>query len=314
MAPSHVGIVWNPSKTSKEDLENAWREAVREIAEPRLSWFETTEDDPGRGATRDALEAGADVVVAAGGDGTVRAVAEYLAEADTDAELGIIPLGTGNLLARNLDIPLDDETAALTRVLEATPRAIDVGWAELALTGGNERHAFVVMAGFGIDAHMITETDDDLKDKAGWLAYVESLGRAVSASDVIDLRVGIDGGEPAAEKAHTLLLGNCGTLQGGVTLLPDADPSDGELDLLILDSEGITGWVDTLKNVVWDNGLKRVLGRSDEAEDSGSVRHRRLTSLSIELEEPRVFEVDGDELQETTRLEISIQPSAVKVR
>lgn len=314
MTISHVGIVWNPSKTTREDLENSWREAVAQTAEPRVSWFETSKDDPGRGAAQGALEAGADVVVAAGGDGTVRAVAEYLAEKNADADLGIVPLGTGNLLARNLDVPLDDPAAALARVLLSQSRAIDVGWVELALDSGSERHAFVVMAGFGIDAHMITETDEDLKEKAGWLAYVESLGRAVSASEVIDLRIGLNGAEPTAEQAHTLIVGNCGTLQGGVTLLPDADPGDGELDLLALDSEGVTGWVDTLKNMVWDNGLKRMLGRNESVQDSGSATHRRLTTLSIELDEPRVFEVDGDDLGEATRIEISVQPAAVRVR
>ncbi len=314
MATAHVGIVWNPSKTSKEDLDNAWRESVADVDEPRVSWFETSKEDPGRGATREALDAGADVVVAAGGDGTVRAVAEYLAENDAGADLGIIPLGTGNLLARNLDVPLDDPVAAFARVLAGEPQPIDVGWAELTLSSGTERHAFVVMAGFGIDAHMITETDDDLKDKAGWLAYVESLGRAVSASEVIDVRIGLDGAEPVEENAHTLIVGNCGTLQGGITLLPDANPSDGELDLLVLDSEGLTGWVDTLKNMVWDNGLKRILGRGASTEDSESVTHGRLTSLIIELDEPRVFEVDGDDLEETTRIEISVHPSAIGVR
>lgn len=314
MTAAHVGIVWNPSKTSREDLEAA----LAETSAGQVSWFETSEDDPGRAATRRALEAGADLVLAAGGDGTVRAVAEHLAEVEADADLGIIPLGTGNLLARNLDVPLGDLPAAFARALDGEPKTIDIGWAEIAVDGGSERHAFTVMAGFGIDAHMITETDDDLKDKAGWLAYVESLGRAVSASEIIDVRLEADGREGADDQAHTLIVGNCGTIQGGITILPDADPADGELDLLVLNAEGIGGWVDTLRNMVWDNGLKRLLKRDDEheegAESSESTTHRRFTRLTIELEEPRVFEVDGDDLDETARIEISIQPAAVRIR
>ena len=195
MSTGHVGIVWNPSKTTRYELENALEKAFERVltgtAEVRVSWHETGEDDPGLGAARGAVEAGADVVLAAGGDGTVRAVAEHLAESGARAELGIIPLGTGNLLARNLGVPLKDLTAAFERALTGEAIPLDIGWARLAVDGETDgkRYAFAVMAGFGIDAHMITETDDDLKDRAGWLAYVESLGRALSASEVIDIRL-----------------------------------------------------------------------------------------------------------------------------
>lgn len=324
MSTGHVGIVWNPSKTTRYELENALEKAFERVltgtAEVRVSWHETGEDDPGLGAARGAVEAGADVVLAAGGDGTVRAVAEHLAESGARAELGIIPLGTGNLLARNLGVPLKDLTAAFERALTGEAIPLDIGWARLAVDGETDgkRYAFAVMAGFGIDAHMITETDDDLKDRAGWLAYVESLGRALSASEVIDIRLSGQNLEPSDEQAHTLLIGNCGSLQGGMTLLPDADPSDGELDLLVLSADSIPGWADTMRNLVWDNGLRRLLSPSssdeDQAKSSDSATHRRITELTVELDEPRVFEVDGDALGETNRVEISVQPGAVRVR
>ncbi|UJP09708.1 NAD(+)/NADH kinase [Microbacterium sp. KUDC0406] len=313
MSDAHAGIVWNPSKTTESEL----RAALEATHAGEVSWFETSEDDPGRDATQRALDAGVDLILAAGGDGTIRAVAEHLAETQAETDLGIIPLGTGNLLARNLGVPLNDLTAAFTRAFEGTAQPVDIGWAEILLPAGVQRRAFAVMAGFGIDAHMISETDDDLEDRAGWLAYVESLGRAVSASEVIDIRLGADGGPAEREKAHTLIVGNCGTLQGGITLLPDADPQDGQLDLLVLHADGIAGWIDTMRNLAWDNGLKRLLkpgGEQGQAEGSDSTTHRRLTSLTIELDEPRVFEVDGDNLGDTTRVEISIQPGAVRIR
>lgn len=308
MNAPHIGLVWNPSKTSREELQAALPEGNT------VSWFETTVDDPGRAATQAALDAGATLILAAGGDGTVRAVAEHLADTGAAAELGIVPLGTGNLLARNLGVPLNDPAAAISRALERPATALDIGWVEADLPGGTERHAFAVMAGFGIDAHMITETDDDLKDRAGWLAYVESLGRAVSASEVIDLLLSIDGGDAQTEPAHTLIIGNCGTLQAGITLLPDADPADGELDLLVLNAEGIAGWADTLRNLVWDNGIKRLFGDDDSAVSSESAQHRRITRLDIELGQPRELEVDGDALGETSRLSVSVQSGAIRVR
>ncbi|WP_029145186.1 diacylglycerol/lipid kinase family protein [Microbacterium luticocti] len=318
MTDPRIGLVWNPSKTGRDDLEAALT-AAADGHDVDVTWFETSEDDPGRAATQAALDAGVDVVAAAGGDGTVRAVAEHLADTGADVDLAVIPLGTGNLLARNLEIPLGDTAAAFARALTGTARPIDIGWAEVAGPAGDRRCAFAVMAGFGIDAHMITETDDDLKDKAGWLAYVESLGRAVSASEVIDIRLGLDGADPTGQHAHTLIVGNCGTLQGGITLLPDADPADGELDLLLLNADGVAGWMDTLRTMVWDNGLKRLLPGAASAGDeravsSDSTEHRRLRILEVELAEPRAFEVDGDHLGEITRARITVQPGAVRIR
>lgn len=315
MSAQRVCIIWNPVKTTRADLESGLDRAAA-AAETTFEaiWFETSEDDAGQGVTAQALAAGADLLVVAGGDGTVRAVAERLAEADTSAELAIVPLGTGNLLARNLGVPLNDIPGALTRAFGGEARAIDVGWLEIELPGGPERHAFAVMAGFGLDAHMITETDDDLKDKVGWLAYVESMGRAIAASDTLEVRITADGQAHGGDSVHTLLVGNCGTLQGGFNLLPDADPSDGELDLLLLSADGAAGWLDTMRNLVWDNGIKRLATGGKVAESSDSATHLRVRSLRLELMEPRVFEIDGEDLGETSRVSITIQPGAVRVR
>jgi diacylglycerol kinase family enzyme len=314
MAAQRIGIVWNPSKTTRDEVEAALRDASG-TDQHDVVWFETREDDAGREATRDALAAHCDLVIAVGGDGTVRAVAEQLAETRAGIDLGIVPLGTGNLLARNLGIPLNDAGAAFERALTKAGSPIDIGWAEVQTPSGVERHAFAVMAGFGIDAHMITETNDGLKDKAGWLAYVESLGRALAASTVIDVRIAVDGGDAQAERAHTVIVGNCGMLQGGLTLLPDADPADGELDLLVLHAEGLGGWLDTLRTAGWENGIRRLFDRGGQsARSTDSTTHRRMTSVTIELDEPRDFEVDGDEVGRITNVAFSVQPAAVRVR
>lgn len=308
---TRIAVVWNPSKTDRETLE----EPLLAVAGPAdIQWWETTQDDPGAGATARALEAHPSLVIVAGGDGTVRAVAEHLAEVESDVALGIVPLGTGNLLARNLEVPINDVPAAVTRALTGEATAVDVGWVEVDLPEGTERHAFVVMIGFGIDAHMIAETNDDLKSKAGWLAYVESLGRALQASEIIPFNLSVDDQPGRDEDGHTLLIANCGSLQGGVTLLPDADPSDGELDFLLLSAEGFGEWMGTLKTMAWDNGLKRLLTKSDDTVDSDSVTHGRARALTVTLEEPRPFEIDGEEIGETKAFRVSIQPGGVHVR
>jgi diacylglycerol kinase (ATP) len=311
---SKIAVVWNPSKTDKETLATALNDALAEQPAPEIRWYDTTVEDPGQGMARDALADGADLVLAAGGDGTVRAVAEHLADAAAAVDLGIIPLGTGNLLARNLDVPLGDIPAAFVRALDGETRAIDVGWVEVDLAEERQRHAFLVMVGFGIDAHMIAETDEDLKDKAGWLAYVESLGRALAASEVVPFHITKDGQPARDEEGHTLLIANCGSLQGGITLLPDAEPDDGELDYLVLSAEGIGQWLGTLKTMMWDNGLKRLVSDSDDVTNTDSVNHGRAKTLDVSLPEARNFEIDGEEIGETTSFSVTIQPAAIRVR
>jgi len=309
-----IAIVWNPSKTEKDVLSDALAEVLPDAAGDVL-WFETTKEDPGRGAAAAALEKGPELLIVAGGDGTVRAVAEYVADSGTEVEVAIIPLGTGNLFARNLDVPVNDVPAAFQRAIEGDARAVDVGWVEIADGDDVSRHGFVVMLGFGLDAQMIVETDDDLKERVGWLAYVESLGRAVSGSETLSFTITVDDGPERVETGHTLLVGNCGPLQGGVTLMPDADPSDGELDYVVVSAEGFAQWLATVKTLVWDHGLKRLVGAGETtAPDSESLRRGRASTLTVTLPEPRLLEIDGEELGETRSFTVTVQPSAMRVR
>lgn len=306
MSVSSIGIVWNPSKIDGEALRSAVDEVFGENAPIR--WWETTIEDPGQGMARAAIADGCEVVVAVGGDGTVRAVAEGLA--GTEVALGIVPQGTGNLLARNLGVPLTTMTAALERVRDATPQHIDLGWVEL---DGEER-AFTVMVGFGIDAQMLVETNDDLKDRAGWLAYVEAMGRALQGTEMTDMVIEIDGGEPEEVRGHTMLIGNCGMLQGGIRLLPDAQLDDGLLDILLVSSEGALQWMSTLRTVVWDNGIRRALTGSDEAVSTDSAQHLAVERISVRLAQPLVFEIDGEEMGEVTEFAVRVQAGALTVR
>lgn len=326
-----IGIVWNPSKVDGDTLRSSWDDAVASAglldADIEVEWFETSLDDPGRSATDDALRSDCTTVVAAGGDGTVRAVAERLGgaaglePAPDGVRLGIVPLGTGNLLARNLDVPLGDAQAAFRRVLADDPAPLDLGEIEVETWQADESgespasYGFVVMAGFGIDAQMIAETDDDLKAKTGWLAYVESLGRAVAGTQVVDLELRRDG-ETSQERAHTLLIANCGSIQGGITLLPDAAPDDGELDLLMLGADSLTTWLDTLRDLTWDSARRRFApdGEAPErAERSDVAQQLRATELQVRLASPLAFEVDGDEIGEVSSFTARILPAALLV-
>src|SRR5690606_1059326 len=128
-----------------DELRAAVAEAEREAGWAESLWLETTVDDPGTGQARDAAAQGAEVVLAAGGDGTVRAVAEGLR--GSDVALALLPSGTGNLLARNLDLTLNHLAESVTTAFTGKDRAIDLGVAELRREDGAiQTHAFLVMA------------------------------------------------------------------------------------------------------------------------------------------------------------------------
>src|SRR5215218_7116661 len=178
----HAAVVYNPIKVTLDDVRAAVQEAEREAGWGETRWYETSADDPGEGVTKQAVEEGASVVMAAGGDGTVRAVAESLR--GTGVPIGLLPSGTGNLLARNLDLDLAHMPGSVVSAFTGKDRAIDLGIFEAELPDGKrERRVFLVMAGLGLDARMIANTNDDLKAKVGWLAYVDAIARSIRGSN-----------------------------------------------------------------------------------------------------------------------------------
>lgn len=305
-----VGIVWNPTKIDEEELRAAVDSALAD--DITVQWWETSAEDPGRSMAEAAVQAGCDVVVAVGGDGTVRTVAEVLAQVPEDAPaLGIVPQGTGNLLARNLGVPLGSIRKALQTIATGDARDIDMGW--VRVDDAPAETGFLVMIGCGLDAHMLAETDDDLKDRAGWLAYVEAMGRALAAAQAADFTLRVDDDQDRTLTGHTLLIGNCGAIQGGVTLLPDAVPDDGRLDLLLVSAENAIEWAKTLRTIVWDNGIRRLLSRDEETVSTDSAQHLTGERFHVRLSAPSAFEIDGEEAGEVASLEVRVQPAALRV-
>lgn len=291
-----AAIVLNPVK-AHADFRASAAAVCREAgwAEPLI--IETGEEDPGTEMAREALAAGVDVVVAAGGDGTVRPVAEQLVH--TGVPLGIVPLGTGNLLARNLSIVLGRPEWALRTALWGVDTSMDVAHAQLSPEG--EDHVFLVMAGLGFDAAVMADTNDALKTRVGWLAYVEAGSRKLLGNRTkVSLR--FDDKEPEETRVRSVLGGNCGKVQGGLDLLPGAKVDDGILDVLIVSPKNLADWFGVIASVV---GRRR------------RGLHTEITPCSrvvIEAEEEMEVQLDGDPCGETAYLAMEIDPGSLVVR
>ncbi|WP_324650323.1 diacylglycerol/lipid kinase family protein [Georgenia sp. H159] len=345
-------VVFNPSKgTDGARLRSLVAEVAADSGLPEPLWLETTVEDPGVGQVRTALEQGASVVIAAGGDGTVRAVAEGLA--GTEVPMGVLALGTGNLLARNLDLPLTGYRDMVTTALTGRDRPMDLGWLridrpraeeepqddvyreaagrrEVAPTPAEDsqapdvtsgevpgaeldaEHVFLVIGGMGFDAEMVGGADDDLKARIGWIAYfVGGAKHLLGPKMNATLELG-ESRESSSFNARTVLIANCGRLPGGVVLFPDAQLDDGWLDVAAIDTRGgIIGWADLLRKVVLQ-GLG--VRRDPLPYSTGSIEFRRAHTLTIRTDEPQHVQVDGDLLGEASVVHARVQHGGLVVR
>ena len=309
-----AAVVYNPIKVDIEDLKSAVASEPAS-AEWSVEWFSTSEDDPGQGPARSALEAGASLVIVAGGDGTVRAVGEVLR--GTATGLALLPSGTGNLLARNLKLPLDDVTSSLHTAFTGIDRPIDVASIELRRADQTvDNHAFLVMAGTGLDAKIMSTTDAELKKSIGWLAYAQALVAVRRDKSVLRLDYKLDGDRNRSERAQSLIVGNCGSLPGNIVLLPDASVDDGLLDLIVLKPESFRGWLAVIFKIFWENGIvKRTRwGKRVRELDSASVDMRRGRTLTVRMSRPEIVQLDGDPFGEMVGCRITIEPGALVIK
>jgi diacylglycerol kinase family enzyme len=310
-------VVYNPTKVDLRKLKRSVIAAQEAAGWAATIWFETTKEDAGQGMTASALRRGAHVVIAAGGDGTVRAVAEGLR--DSGVPLALLPSGTGNLLARNLELPLSNLDASVEIAFAGTERVIDLGIVEIVRTNGDsEEHAFLVMAGLGLDAKMIKKTNSKLKKAVGWLAYIDGITRSLPELKPVRLSYNLNNGPERSMSVHTIIVGNCGLLPGGLLLMPDAKPDDGILDIAALRPRGPFGWAKVWRKVAWENGVlrKSALGRRiiDLSRDVKDVTYLTGTSLAMTVEVPQEFQLDGDEFGEAKSVRAWVDPGALSVK
>ncbi|HST73670.1 MULTISPECIES: diacylglycerol/lipid kinase family protein [Kocuria] len=300
-APQRVAVVINPIKADADVARDAIVIACRKGGFPDPVFFETAEDDPGFSMTERALEQGFDLVLAAGGDGTVRSVAEVLM--GHDVPLGLLPLGTGNLLARNLGADLGDPHRNVDIALFGDERAIDMASFRVELEDGQvQDHGFCVMGGAGFDAQIMTDTKDELKKLVGWAAYGEAGVRHLFAPPRW-ARFRIDDGEWQSRRVRSIMAANCGILTAGMILVPQAKINDGVLDVVVMSPRSTLEWALMAAKVVFR-----------QRRDLPVIEFFTGRKVRVEFHEPIESQVDGDGTGVIRAFESEIRPGVLSVR
>lgn len=304
-APSRQRVVAivNPSKRRADDALDAIKRACRNAGLPAPTILRTTVARPGGPQTREAIASGADLVIAAGGDGTVREIAGVLA--GTGIPLGIVPTGTANLLARNLGLDVSDDARNAAHAISGHDRSIDIGRILLETPDHPDsprETVFLVVAGFGMDAAAISKTSEVLKRRLGWVAYFDSLVRRVfEIHDSIE--VSLDDGPAQCMDLRTLMVGNCGLIPAGIRLIPDAVLDDGHLDVVIMTPTTPIGWLPIAGKILLRHKYK-----------IASLLHHPARTVTVRPAHPLAVQLDGDVVDAVSAARISVQPGALRVR
>jgi diacylglycerol kinase (ATP) len=249
-----------------------------------------------RQAAARAVKEGFDVVVAVGGDGAVLQVVQALAE--TDVALGIVPMGTGNLLAGNLGIPKGHEQAGDT-LLGGERRRIDLG----RLTIAGKRRYFAVACGVGFDAEVMKGTAKVHKLRWGKLAYVASAFRRSRHLHNVSHDISLDGERSTMEGAQ-VFIANLGRMGAGLEPRLEVEPDDGLLDVMVVRAAGpIPGLL-----AGWEALRQAELGESS----GGHVFRARARKVKLASAASRLVETDGSVVG-TTPIKVSVRPSALTV-
>jgi YegS/Rv2252/BmrU family lipid kinase len=291
--PRTVAVVAHRRKTLGGGLDELRRRITDQDID-KLLWYEVPKSRKAPKKVREAVKAGVDLLIVWGGDGMVQRSIDVLAREKDGARipLAILPAGTGNLLAGNLGIP-DDLEKAVDLAFHGERRRIDLG----RLNG----EYFAVMAGVGFDGALIRDADRGMKDRLGKLAYVWTGLRHVNGA-APEAKVLVDGVEWFDDEASCVLVGNVGTITGGIHAFDDAKPDDGWLDVGVATAQGAMQWARALGTMA--------VGRSDH---SPFVRITRARRVDVTLRHKLEYELDGGARDAVKKLTIQVAPAAVTV-
>ncbi|HEU5089696.1 MAG TPA: diacylglycerol kinase family protein [Roseiflexaceae bacterium] len=291
--PPSAFIVLNPmAGTSDAATVRATLEQHFAPAGIEYDVYETTGNEDLTEIVRQAVERGIDVAVAAGGDGTVSEVANAVAGHST--ALALLPVGTANVLARELGIPIDLQQAVALIAGQHATRAID------AMKVG-DRH-FVLQIGVGLDSLMIRDTDRESKRRFGQIAYLWTLGTRLLGYQPRRFTVYADG-ERRRPRAAQVLIANGGAL--GVQSLrwgPNITPSDGQIDVCIIGARTLVDYL----GLLWHT----LIGQQRRNRNVRYMHAQR--SIVVNADRPLPVQADGEIIGETP-VQVTVVPAAVNV-
>lgn len=296
-SPRTIHFVINPTSGSgaltPEDLE-------RHLSASDCGWkIHVTQDGGDLGkATKDAVQSGADVVVACGGDGTVSEVAQNLV--GTEVALGILPAGTANVLALELGLPLDmNEALSLITGDENIIRSIDVGRIDDTF--------FLLRVGFGLEAAMTLTADEKLKQRFGRWAYLLNALRLRSEFKRVRYRVRIDG-QTISKKGVTCMICNSANVGiQGARFIEDIDIADGLLHVILVRNAGFKTIYTLLRQIVTSLFS---LGKSKRSEN---ILYWTGEEITISARPSQMVARDGEPLVLSHALTARICPSSLNV-
>jgi len=297
--PRRVVAVVNPASRWIAPTLQRLDEASRRLELGRIEVIRTTVDDPGVGQTRAALAAGAELVLAAGGDGTARLVAGELA--GTGVPLGLLPIGSANLFARNLGLRPGPSWENILTALSGPLADVDLGQVACVVGGtAVPVQPMLVMAGLGRDAEAVDQVRGRLKRVAGWLAYAESGWRHMLAP-ARPVRCRLDG-VPVDTSAWTVLAANCPRVLNHVVAFPGARLDDGGIEVLRLELAGPWQWP-----AVAAKGLLHF--RASPA----PLVYDTVRELHVTPAAPTPVQIDGDVVRGVESMTVTVRPRAVRV-
>lgn len=293
VAARRAFVVLNPvaGRTTPDDVRNALETTIGQ-AGWHYDIYETEPDVDFHDRVRAALKDGCDLVIAAGGDGTVSMVANCLV--GTDASLGILPAGSANVLALELGIPGDIPGAAALLVGDHEQRELDI-------MQMNDQF-FILQIGIGLDSLMIKETDRESKRAFGRWAYMRTLARNMFGFESQRFSILVDG-KRLRPRAAQVLVANAGTLGARpLTWGEHIQPSDGHLDLCIVKVRSLLDYPRVMYQFV--TGRRR---------DSANIEYMRIMkSVTIACDRPLPVQADG-EIIGTTPISITVVPKGIRI-
>lgn len=287
-----IRIIVNPNAGSVESLATL-KESLGH--QPGTEICSTDHEGHAEELARQAVEEGAELVVAAGGDGTLNEVVNGLSPGFDRARLGLLPLGTGNDFARSIGVPADVE-GAMAVLREGRVRRIDVGRA----TVGGKSRCFLNMAVGGFSG-VVSEKASDAKELWGPLAYMRGALDALPELQAFETSIVLNGAERLRVATYNVVISNGRYVAAGIPVAPQAEVDDGLFEVMIAPATTIPNLALLVPQVLLGQHL-----------NSDLLLFRRATRIEIESDPPMAFNVDGELLGEESSV-FEVQPRALEM-